>query len=70
MINIEFETFDEIYETLNIVGDTINNSLNENEKIVTIELDGKEYTININSDTFKAGLLYGLSISKDLATQR
>jgi len=70
MINIEFETFDEISETLNIVGDTINNSLNENEKIVTIQLHGKEYTINTNSDTFKAGLLYGLSISKDLAVQR
>lgn len=70
MINLEFETLEEINDTLNLVGDTINNSLNNNEKIVTLLVNDKEYLINTESDVFKAGLLYGLSISKDLATTR
>ena len=70
MINIEFETFEEIEEILNIVGDTINTSLNKNEKQVTLNIKDKQYFINTESDVFKAGLLYGLSISKDIAIER
>lgn len=70
MINIEFETFEEIEEILNIVGDTINTSLNKNEKQVTLNIKDKQYFINIESDIFKAGLLYGLSISKDIAIEK
>lgn len=70
MINIEFETFEEIEETLNIVGDTINTSLNKNEKVVTLNIKDEQYYINTESDVFKAGLLYGLSISKDIAIEK
>lgn len=70
MINIEFETFEEIEEILNIVGDTINTSLNKNEKQVTLNIKDKQYFINTESDVFKAGLLYGLSISKDIAIEK
>lgn len=70
MINLEFETFEEISETLNIVSDTIDSALNNDEKIVDLNINGIEYTINTESSLFKAGLLYGLSIAKDIATQR
>jgi len=67
MINLEFETFEEIAETLATVGNAINETLNKNEKLSEIIIDGKTYIIDTTTDTFKAGLLYGLSISKDVS---
>lgn len=67
MINLEFETFEEIAETLSIVGNAINETLNKNEKLSEIIIDGKTYIVDTTTDTFKAGLLYGLSISKDIS---
>jgi len=67
MINLEFESFDEIAETLAIVGDAINHSLNNNQNITEFNISGVDYRINTTSDIFKAGLLYGLSISKDIS---
>ena len=67
MINLEFETFEEIAETLSTVGNAINETLNKNEKLSEIIIDGKTYIIDTSTDTFKAGLLYGLSISKDIS---
>lgn len=67
MINLEFETFEEIAETLSTVGNAINETLNKNEKLSEIIIDGKTYIIDTTTDTFKAGLLYGLSISKDIS---
>jgi hypothetical protein len=67
MINLEFETFEDIAETLNIVGNAINLSLNKNEKFSEFSIEGEHYKINTNTDSFKAGLLYGLSISKDIS---
>ena len=67
MINLEFESFEEIAETLSIVGNSINESLNENQKISQFTINGIEYNIDTSSDTFKAGLLFGLSISKDIS---
>ena len=68
MINLEFETFEEIADTLSTVGNAINNTLNKNEKITEFTIKDTTYTIDTESDVFKAGLLYGLSISKDIST--
>lgn len=66
MINLEFKTFEEISENLEIVTDAVNEALFDNESIAEIIIDNKKYKININSDVFKAGVLYGLSISNNI----
>ena len=66
MINIEFESVEEITETLTIVSDSINQALNKNSNKAEIKIGETIHHINMNSEQFKAGMLYGISISKDL----
>ena len=66
MINIEFESFEEIKEITKTVNEAVEKGLEENKKIVVIKVNGTPHTIDIECNTFKAGLLYGLSISKDV----
>lgn len=66
MINIEFESVKEIDETLKIIGNAVESGYNKKHKTAYFTLKNKNYEISLEEDAFKAGVIYGLSISKDL----
>jgi hypothetical protein len=66
MINIEFETFEEVSEITKTVNRVVEDGLGKNKKYVDIVVGNLNHKIDIKSNEFKAGLLYGLSISKEL----
>jgi hypothetical protein len=66
MINIEFDTIDELKETLEVISNAVDVGFNKKHQTAYFSLNKKDYQIDLEEDAFRAGVIYGLSISKDL----
>lgn len=66
MINIEFDTIEELKETLEVISNAVDVGFNKKNQTAYFSLNKKDYQIDLEEDAFRAGLIYGLSISKDL----
>ena len=66
MINIEFDTIDELKETLEVISNAVDVGFNKKHQTAYFSLNKKDYQIDLEDDAFRAGVIYGLSISKDL----
>jgi hypothetical protein len=66
MINIEFETIDELSETLEVISNAVDVGFNKKHQTAYFNLNKKDYQIDLEDDAFRAGVIYGLSVAKEL----